>query len=137
MRTPTRVPPRGVLFRLGVSEHPERRTGLVESVVANLRALLNSDDGCSASSTGFGVSLHQTLMRWEFDKEGVLKQLAQLIERYEPRLKKVAVKELEKGGPLRFRVLISGELADGQIFRARSEMGSAGAADIEQVLAEI
>ncbi len=128
---------RGVLFRLSASRRPEQKVDEVDSIVHNLRALLNSDRGIAPSNPAFGLSLHLSLTEWESSRPKVLASIAELIRQFEPRLTNVEVKELGTAGPQRFSVLISATLQDGRAFKARSDMAAFGGADVQQVLTEI
>jgi len=128
---------RGVLYRLAASPHPEQRVDVVDSIVHNLRALLNSDRGIAASSPEFGLSLHQSITQWQSDRPRVLASIAALIRRFEPRLSEVEIEEVGTGGPQRFSVLISATLEDGRMFKARSDMAAFGGADVQQLVTDI
>ncbi len=122
---------RGILFRLSASPTPERRIPAVESIVHNLRAVLNSDRGISASSPTFGLSLHRALSDWDSRRPTVLADLADLIARFEPRLSDVKIVALEVKETFRFSVLITAKTADGAVFKARTNMAASGAAEVE------
>jgi predicted component of type VI protein secretion system len=111
---------------------------VIDSIVHNLRAILNSDRGISASSPELGLSLHGALTEWESNRPAVLASITDLIERFEPRLINVDVQDMGHAGPHRFSVLICATLRDdGRSFRARTDMAASGAADVQQVLTEI
>ncbi len=99
---------------------------MIESVVENLRALLNSDQGSCASSPEFGVSLHDALSRWDSDKRKILVEIGERIARFEPRLTDITVTGLPETNNLRFNVLIEAVLPDGRPFRARTDMAVIG-----------
>ena len=84
---------RGLLFRLSASDRPEQALDVVESIVQNLRAVLNSDLGISPSAPTLGLSLHRCLQDWDSDQSTVLAAIAEQIERYEPRLTDVEVED--------------------------------------------
>lgn len=129
---------RGLLFRLSSSTHPEQPIPLVDSIVHNLRALLNSDRGISASSPTLGISLHTALMNWDSGRPVVLAEIAELIQSFEPRLSNVEVAALkEKSATLRFSVMITASLSDGSVFKARTAVAASGATEVEHVLADI
>ena len=129
--------PRGLLFRLSGSPRPEQRLDPVESIVQNLRAILNSDLGISPSAPGLGLSLHRCLQDWDSDQAVVLASIAEQIARFEPRLTDVEVDEAPQNHTARFSVLITAKLADGRVFRARTDMTASGAAEVEQVVARV
>lgn len=128
---------RGILFRLSGSTRPEQRLDPVESIVQNLRAILNSDHGISPSAPGLGLSLHRCLQDWDSDQPAVLAAIAEQIDRFEPRLTNVEVEEAPQNHSARFSVLISATLDDGRLFRARTDMTASGAAEVEQVVTRV
>lgn len=130
-------PRRGLLFRLSASDRPEHSLDVVESIVQNLRSILNSDLGISPSAPGLGLSLHRCLLDWDSDQPAVLAAIAEQIERFEPRLAEVEVDEAPQGHTARFSVLISAKLDDGRTFRARTDMTASGAASVEQLFTKV
>lgn len=129
---------RGLLYRLSVSPHPEQPIPVVDAIVHNLRALLNSDRGISASSPTLGVSLHKALTQWDTARPAVVAEIAALIAEYEPRLEHVKVEALkEKSSTLRFALMITATLSDGTLFKARTAVGAAGGTEVEQVVADL
>lgn len=117
---------RGLLHRLSRSSRPEQPVDVIESVVENLRALLNSDEGSCASSPDFGVSLHDALTRWDSDKRKILVEIGERIASFEPRLQDITVTGLPESNDLKFNVLIEATLPDGRPFRARTDMAVVG-----------
>lgn len=128
---------RGLLFRLSASVRPEQPLETVESIVQNLRSILNSDLGISPSAPGLGLSLHRCLQDWDSDQPAVLSAIAEQIEKYEPRLAEVEVDEAPQSDAARFSVLISAKLDDGRTFRARTDMNASGAAEVEQLVTRV
>lgn len=86
---------RGFLHRLG-SEHPTRGLPQLDSVVANLQAILNTHQGDGFTCPEMGVDFVDVLSRWPSSETDVLRAVALTIERYEPRLRNVRVRTLAK-----------------------------------------
>ncbi len=128
---------RGVLFRLSTSQRPEQQLEIVDSIVHNLRAILNSDHGISPSAPELGLSLHRCLQDWDSDQPAVLASIAEQINRFEPRLTDVEVEEAPQSNSTRFSVIISATLADGRGFKVRTHMTASGAAEVEQVVTKV
>ncbi len=131
------MPRRGILFRLSASERPETKTDPVDSIVANLRSILNTDRGISPCAPELGLSLHQMLSDWNTRKPEVLEDIQAVLEQYEPRLRNVQVKALGEVATFRLSILIEGELADGQTLRLRTDMSASGDARIERIVQEV
>jgi len=128
---------RGLLFRLSTSQRPEQQLDVVDSIVHNLRAILNSDHGISPSAPELGLSLHRCLQDWDSDQATVLDAIAEQINRFESRLTDVEVEEAPHSNSVRFSVLISATLEDGRGFKARTDMTASGAAEVEQVVTKV
>lgn len=128
---------RGLLFRLSASNRPEQPLDVVESIVQNLRSILNSDLGIAPSAPGLGLSLHRCLQDWDSDQPAVLAAISEQIEKFEPRLAEVEVDEAPQSHSARFSVLISAKLDDGRTFRARTDMTASGAAEVEQLFTKV
>lgn len=128
---------RGLLFRLSAANRPEQPLEVVESIVQNLRSILNSDRGIAPSAPGLGLSLHRCLQDWDSDQPAVLAAIAEQIEKFEPRLAEVEVDEAPQNHTSRFSVLISAKLDDGRTFRARTDMTASGAAEVEQLFTKV
>lgn len=130
-------PRRGILFRLSAAEKPEAKADAVDSIVANLRSILNSDRGISTSAPELGLSLHRMLTDWSSQKPEILAEITAVLERYEPRLQNVQVTALGEVSTFRLSILIEAELANGQMLRLRTDMSASGDARIEHVVQEV
>jgi type VI secretion system lysozyme-like protein len=86
---------RGLLHRLG-SDDPNRSCHLLESIVANLQAILNTHEGDGHTSPEMGVDFLDVLSRWPSSESDVLRAVSSTIERFEPRLRNVRVRTLNK-----------------------------------------
>ncbi len=126
---------RGLLHRLGSAERPEAPVPEVDSVVNNLRAILNSDRGMSPSSPGLGLPLHQIMAEWDVDRGPALQWVAEQIATFEPRLRDVEIVALDAvvTDGSRFRVLIRAVLPSGNPLRLRTAVVASGGANVELV----
>ena len=89
---------RGLLHRLA-SDDPSRECHLLESIVANLQAILNTHEGDGHTCPEMGVDFLDVLSRWPSSETDVLRAVSTTIERFEPRLRNVRVRTLNKGEP--------------------------------------
>lgn len=119
---------RGLLHRIA-SPNPSRRTKTTESVLENLHAILNSEEGGGLCAPELGLDLQRLLVRWPTSRHEVLTQIQRVIARYEPRLVNVEVSFLKEDSPNRIAVLIIAEL-DGSAFRAKTELASPGGINV-------
>ncbi len=107
---------RALLSRLGARD--TRPIDPVDSIVANLRALLNTRRGNSVSAPDFGILDFADVVH-EFP--GGIQQLAKSIRStvlaYEPRLKNVAVRHVPDENPLALRFEITAQVAEGRAVR--------------------
>ncbi len=78
------------------SPKPARPIPQLESVVANLQAVLNTHQGDGYTCPEMGVDFFDVLSRWPSSESDVLRAVALTIERYEPRLRNVRVRTLPK-----------------------------------------
>jgi type VI secretion system protein len=115
---------RGLLHRIA-SDNPSHKERTVESVLENLHAILNSEQGGGLCAPELGLDLQKLLVRWPSSRHGVLLQIKEVISRYEPRLRNVEVTFLPEESPNRIAVLIAAELG-GRAFRAKTELASPG-----------
>jgi type VI secretion system protein len=84
---------------------PERGSGsrspnLMDSISAHLRVLLNSRKGEAAIAPSFGVSDFASLVHSPQSPQALAASIRATIVEYEPRLKNVAVRQVEGGDPL-------------------------------------
>jgi type VI secretion system lysozyme-like protein len=121
---------RGLLHRIA-SKNPNARGKMIESVLENLHAILNTERGGGLSTPDLGLDLQQLLVRWPASRQTVLEQIRQLVTRYEHRLHNVEVVFLKEEAPNRIAVLIQADLA-GSAFRARTELASPGGISIRR-----
>jgi type VI secretion system protein len=102
---------RALLSRIGASD--PRPVDPVESIAANLRALLNTRQGDSATTPDFGILDFNDVVH---DFPNGIQQLAKSIRatvlRYEPRLKNALVRHLPDETLLTLRFEITGQVAD-------------------------
>lgn len=84
---------RGLLHRIA-SDDPNKGTGVLESIIANLQAILNTHEGDGHTCPEMGVDFLDVLARWPSSESDVLRAVAATIERFEPRLRNVRVRTL-------------------------------------------
>lgn len=87
---------RGLLHRLA-SEDPAQGPQLLESIVSNLQAILNTHEGDGHTCPEMGVDFLDVLARWPSSESDVLRAVSATIERFEPRLRNVRVRTLDPG----------------------------------------
>ncbi len=100
---------RGLLDRLGT----HRRIDVVESIGENLRVLLNTKTGSSATVPDFGITDFADIVH---DVPGSVTKIQDSIRAtiiaYEPRLRNVVVRFVPGEDPLRLSFEVSARLAD-------------------------
>jgi len=100
---------RGLLDRLGT----HRRIDVVESIGENLRVLLNTKTGSSATVPDFGMADFTDIVH---DVPGSVTKIQDsiraTIQAYEPRLRNVVVRFVPGEDPLRLNFEVSARLAD-------------------------
>jgi type VI secretion system protein len=109
---------RSFLERLRAPEPEAARTitentgRLAQSVLDNLRRLLNSRQGIAPTQLGYGIPDLCDVVHDFPDAVGDMRKAIKLsIERFEPRLRKVSVKHVEQeGDPLALHFEITAEL---------------------------
>jgi type VI secretion system protein len=107
---------RALLSRIGASD--ARPVDPIESIVAHLRALLNTRKGDCVTAPDFGILDFADVVH-EFP--GGIQQLARSIRstvlHYEPRLKNVAVRHVPDDSLLSLRFEITAQVAEGRTAR--------------------
>lgn len=103
---------RGLLARLG-SSAPERHVDMVESVIENLRSLLNMRIGSAATAPAMGVPDFTDLVHsFPGSAQTLTKAIRTTIMTYEPRLRNVLVRHVPVEIPMVVRFEVSAQLAD-------------------------
>lgn len=107
---------RALLSRLGARD--ARPVEVVDSIVANLRALLNTRRGGCVTAPDFGILDFADVVH---DFPGGIQQLARSIRAtvllYEPRLRNVSVRHVPEDSPLALRFEILAQVAEGKSAR--------------------
>ncbi|HEY6004387.1 MAG TPA: type VI secretion system baseplate subunit TssE [Anaeromyxobacter sp.] len=107
---------RALLSRIGARD--TRPIDSVESIAANLRALLNTRKGDCVTAPDFGILDFADVVH---DFPGGIQQLAKSIRttvlQYEPRLKNLAVRHVPDENPLTLRFEITAQVAEGKAAR--------------------
>jgi len=85
---------------------------LVESVLANLRRILNSRHGIAVAHPDYGIpDLTDLVHTFPEGVGGMQRAIKEAVEKYEPRLRRVIVKNAEAEDQLAMRFEIKAELA--------------------------
>jgi type VI secretion system protein len=113
---------------------PERssvgRAGdLMESIAAHLRVLLNSRQGEAAISPTYGVADFASLVHSPQSPQALAASIRATILEFEPRLKNVAVRQVEDGQPLVLRFEITAAIAakgSREVLKFKTEVSPAG-----------
>jgi type VI secretion system lysozyme-like protein len=121
---------RGLLHRIA-SDEPARPLDQVESILAHLRAILNTERGDGHTHPELGVCLQSLLVRWPASRAEVLRELRACIEEYEPRLSDVRVDTIP-GEAHRLAVVIHARLAD-QPLQIRTELAPVGQVSVTRI----
>ena len=121
---------RGLLHRIA-SDEPNRPLDPVESILAHLRAILNTERGDGHSHPELGVCLQSLLVRWPASRAEVLHQIREVIEINETRLTDIRVDTIP-GDADRLAVVIHARLAD-QKLRIRTDLAPMGQVGVRRV----
>jgi type VI secretion system protein len=125
---------RGLLSRL-TSSDPLRPPDEVQSILENLRAILNTRIGDSTSASGFGIiDLADLVHNFPNAAQIMEKSIRATVGEYEPRLKQVRVRLLPSEDPLKLVFEIAARLAGDRhqgMVRVRTEVNSAGRVHVE------
>jgi type VI secretion system protein len=114
-----------LLDRIG-AEDPRLGTRVLDSIVENLHAILNTHEGDGHTCPDLGVDFIDLLARWPSSENDVLRAVRHTIERYEPRLKNVHVRRLPDDGSTTVTLEISGELETRGRVKLRTELRNTG-----------
>lgn len=125
---------RGLLSRL-TSSDPLRPPDEVQSILENLRAILNTRIGDSTSASGFGIiDLADLVHNFPNAAQIMEKSIRATVGEYEPRLKQVRVRLLPSDDPLKLVFEIAARLAGDRhqgMVRVRTEVNSSGRVHVE------
>ncbi len=128
------MPARGLLSRL-TSSDPLRPVDEVQSILENLRAILNTRIGDSMSASGFGIiDLADLVHNFPNAAQIMEKSIRATVGEYETRLKQVRVRLVPSDNPLTLVFEISARLAGDRhqgVVRVRTEVNSSGRVDVE------
>lgn len=109
------------------SDDPAKGAGVLESIVANLQAILNTHEGDGYTCPEMGVDFLDVLARWPSSESDVLRAVAATIERFEPRLRNVRVRTLNPGVVVSIVAMeIVAELAGHEKIRFLTELSRGG-----------
>jgi len=118
---------RGLLGRMS-SPDPRRRPELLESIVTNLTAILNTHEGDGHTCPNMGCDFVGLMSRWPTSESDVMATLRRTVEMYEPRLRNVHVRRVESGSHV-IAIEITAELRDGSGSRDRVRLQTQLAVD--------
>lgn len=125
---------RGFLSRLA-STAPSRSTDEVQSIIGNLRAILNTRLGDSPAAVDFGViDLSDLYHDFPDATQFLQRSIRDTIQKYEPRLTSVRVRPAPSDSPLTLVFDISARLASNRkrgLVRVRTEVNHGGRVEIE------
>ncbi|MBL8941626.1 MAG: type VI secretion system baseplate subunit TssE [Myxococcales bacterium] len=125
---------RGLLSRL-TSSDPLRPPDEVQSILENLRAILNTRIGDSTSASGFGIiDLADLVHNFPNAAQMMEKSIRATVGEYEPRLKQVRVRLIPSDDPLKLVFEIAARLAGDRhqgMVRVRTEVNSSGRVHVE------
>lgn len=120
---------RGLLSRLS-SADPSRPVDEVQSILGNLRALLNTREGDSPAAPDFGVvDLCDLIHNFPDSTQYMQRSIRDTITRYEPRLRNVRVRAMPSDDPLKLVFEVSARLATERgrgLVRVRTEVSASG-----------
>ncbi len=125
---------RGLLSRLS-SPDPLRPIDEVQSILANLRAILNSRIGDSHTASEFGIiDLADLVHAFPNAALALEKSIRATVAEYEPRLKNVRVRQVQGEDPLTLVFEIAARLAGDRhqgVVRVRTEVSAQGRVKVE------
>ena len=125
---------RGLLGRLA-STDPSRPVDEVQSILGNLRALLNTREGDSPAASDFGVlDLCDLVHNFPNATQYVQRSIRDTIAKYEPRLRNVRVRSVPSEDPLKLVFEVSARLTNDRrrgLVRVRTEVNHAGRVNVE------
>jgi type VI secretion system protein len=122
------------LARLSAPD-PSRPLDEVQSILGNLRALLNTRVGDSPSAPDFGIpDLTEHVHDFPNAAQGIVRSIRDTVAKYEPRLRNVRVRLVPGEDPLKLVFEISARLASDRhrgLVRVRTEMTHSGHVTVE------
>lgn len=125
---------RGLLGRLA-SSSPSRLSDDVQSIIGNLRAILNTRLGDSPAASDFGViDLCDLYHDFPNATQFLQRSIRDTIQKYEPRLTSVRVRPAPSEDPLTLVFDISARLTDDRkrgLVRVRTQVNHGGRVEIE------
>lgn len=125
---------RGLLARLA-SSNPSRTPDEVQSIIGNLRAILNTRLGDSPAAGDFGVvDLADLYHDFPDATQYLQRSIRDTIQQYEPRLTSVRVRAAVSEDPLTLVFDISARLTDDRkrgLVRVRTQLNHGGRIEIE------
>ncbi len=125
---------RGLLGRLA-SSSPSRATDEVQSIIGNLRSILNTRLGDSPAASDFGViDLADLYHDFPNATQFLQRSIRDTIQKYEPRLTNVRVRPAPSDNPLKLVFDISARLANDRrrgLVRVRTQVNHGGRVDID------
>lgn len=125
---------RGLLGRLA-SSTPARSADEVQSIIGNLRAILNTRVGDSPAAVDFGViDLADLYHDFPNATQYLQRSIRDTIQKYEPRLTSVRVRPAPSEDPLTLVFDISARLTNDRrrgLVRVRTQVNHGGRVDIE------
>ncbi len=125
---------RGLLGRLA-SSTPSRSTDEVQSIIGNLRAILNTRLGDSPAASDFGViDLADLYHDFPNATQYLQRSIRETIQKYEPRLTSVRVRPAPSENPLTLVFDISARLAHDRrrgLVRVRTQVNHGGRVEID------
>jgi type VI secretion system protein len=97
--------------------HPSQRK--LRSIVDNLSRLFNTRRGSVAHLPDYGLpDISQVYRDLPYSIEGLREAIKQVVEKYEPRLRRIRVEQQQQGSEASFEMrvtfIVSGELQQGQ-----------------------
>jgi type VI secretion system protein len=125
---------RGLLSRLTAPD-PSRPIDDVQSILGNLRAILNTRVGDSLSAAGFGIIDLADLVH-NFPNAALImeRSIRATVSEYEPRLKNVRVRQIPSDDALKLVFEIAARLAGDKhqgLVRVRTEVDPTGRVHVE------
>lgn len=125
---------RGLLARLA-SSSPSRTSDEVQSIIGNLRAILNTRLGDSPAAADFGVvDLSDLYHDFPDATQYLQRSIRDTIQKYEPRLTSVRVRPAPSDDPLTLAFDISARLTNDRkrgLVRVRTQLNRGGRVEIE------
>ena len=125
---------RGLLGRLA-SSNPSRTSDEVQSIIGNLRAILNTRLGDSPAAADFGViDLSDLYHDFPNATQYLQRSIRDTIQKYEPRLTSVRVRPAPSDNPLTLVFDISARLANDRrrgLVRVRTQVNHGGRVEID------